>query len=616
MELHEKSAAEQDTQLDSTLTEESAMNADSIAVSEETTANTATEEKASGSEPTTKAEIVEILREIARKDPAEIGAADETGRLKQLFYALHNADLRRLHDEYVAAGNDPETFTTLPDPLEDEFKELINTIKEKRSELRAAIEAERENNLKRKRAIIDELNAMADDTDNVNRHYQRVKELQAEFKSIGEVPPTESTDIWKQWQESVERFYDRLKINMELRDYDFKKNLAEKQLIIAEAQSLKDEEDIIAAFRRLQELHGKWRETGPVAKDVREEIWNTFKDASADINKRYQAFFEERKARENENEAAKTALCERIESLDFSAISSYKAWDEMTSEIINLQNEWKKIGFASRKVNNKLFSRFRDTCDKFFSAKAEFFKTMKEELAENLRKKIALCEQAEQLAESTEWRSTTDKLIELQRQWKTIGAVPKKHSENVWKRFLTACDSFFDRKKQATSGTRKAEQENLKIKRDLIERLKAIGPDTPRDEAIATVKEVQAKWRETGHVPFKEKDSLHEAYRTLTGDLYKSLDIRGEAARMNSFENSLNEMMGDDNKMFRERDRLVRIFEQRRSELNTYENNLGFFNSKTKTGDSMLRDMERKIQRLKEDIATLESKIKMIDAKL
>lgn len=616
MELHEKSAAEQEPQLDSPLTEESAMNADSIAVSEETTANTATEEKASGSEPSTKAEIVEILREIARKDPAEIGATDETGRLKQLFYALHNANLRRLHDEYVAAGNDPETFTTLPDPLEDEFKELINTIKEKKSELRAAIEAEREDNLKRKRAIIDELNAMADDTDNVNRHYQRVKELQAEFKSIGEVPPTESTDNWKQWQESVERFYDRLKINMELRDYDFKKNLAEKQLIIAEAQSLKDEEDIIAAFRRLQELHGKWRETGPVAKDVREEIWNTFKDASADINKRYQAFFEERKARENENEAAKTALCERIESLDFSTISSYKAWDEMTSEIINLQNEWKKIGFASRKVNNKLFSRFRDTCDKFFSAKAEFFKTMKEELAENLRKKIALCEQAEQLAESTEWRSTTDKLIELQRQWKTIGAVPKKHSESVWKRFLTACDSFFDRKKQATSGTRKAEQENLKIKRDLIERLKAISPDTPRDEAISTVKDVQAKWRETGHVPFKEKDSLHEAYRTLTGDLYKSLDIRGEAARMNSFENSLNEMKGDDNKLFRERDRLVRIFEQRRSELNTYENNLGFFNSKTKTGDSMLREMERKIQRLKEDIATLESKIKMIDTKL
>ncbi len=616
MELHEKSAAEQEPQLDSPLTEESAMNADSIAVSEETTANTATEEKASGSEPSTKAEIVEILREIARKDPAEIGATDETGRLKQLFYALHNADLRRLHDEYVAAGNDPETFTTLPDPLEDEFKELINTIKEKKSELRAAIEAEREDNLKRKRAIIDELNAMADDTDNVNRHYQQVKELQAEFKSIGEVPPTESTDNWKQWQESVERFYDRLKINMELRDYDFKKNLAEKQLIIAEAQSLKDEEDIIAAFRRLQELHGKWRETGPVAKDVREEIWNTFKDASADINKRYQAFFEERKARENENEAAKTALCERIESLDFSTISSYKAWDEMTSEIINLQNEWKKIGFASRKVNNKLFSRFRDSCDKFFSAKAEFFKTMKEELAENLRKKIALCEQAEQLAESTEWRSTTDKLIELQRQWKTIGAVPKKHSESVWKRFLTACDSFFDRKKQATSGTRKAEQENLKIKQDLIERLKAIGPDTPRDEAISTVKDVQAKWRETGHVPFKEKDSLHEAYRTLTGDLYKSLDIRGEAARMNSFENSLNEMKGDDNKLFRERDRLVRIFEQRRSELNTYENNLGFFNSKTKTGDSMLREMERKIQRLKEDIATLESKIKMIDAKL
>lgn len=614
MELQEKSAPELDSRLDSPLAEDSALSAESLTLSEDETATNAdTDPDVSG--PATKAEAVELLRAIAAKDPAEIGT-DETGRLKQLFYALHNADLRRQRDEYVAAGNDPETFTTLPDPLEDEFKELLTAIKEKKSEFRAAQEAEREANLKRKREIIAELNSMADDTDNVNRHYQRVKELQAEFKTIGEVPPTESTDVWKQWQESVERFYDRLKINMELRDYDFKKNLAEKQLIIAEAQSLKDEEDVIAAFRRLQDLHDKWRETGPVAKDIREEIWNTFKDASAEINKRYQAFFEERKARENENEAAKTALCERIEAIDFSAITSYKGWDEMTEAIIGLQNEWKKIGFASRKVNNKLFSRFRETCDKFFAAKAEFFKSMKEELAENLRKKTALCEQAEALAESTEWRATADKLVELQKEWKTIGSVPKKQSDAIWKRFLSACDKFFDRKKQATSGTRKLEQENLKIKRGLIEQLKAITPDTPREEAIATVKDVQAKWRETGHVPFKEKDALHDTYRTLTGDLYKSLDIRGDVARMNSFENSINEMKGDDNKLFRERDRLMRAFEQRKSELHTYENNLGFFNSKTKSGDSMLREMERKIQRLKEDIATLETKIKLIDEKL
>ncbi len=614
MELQEKSAPELDSRLDSPLAEDSALSAESLTLSEDETATNAdTDPDVSG--PATKAEAVELLRAIAAKDPAEIGT-DETGRLKQLFYALHNADLRRQRDEYVAAGNDPETFTTLPDPLEDEFKELLTAIKEKKSEFRAAQEAEREANLKRKREIIAELNSMADDTDNVNRHYQRVKELQAEFKTIGEVPPTESTDVWKQWQESVERFYDRLKINMELRDYDFKKNLAEKQLIIAEAQSLKDEEDVIAAFRRLQDLHDKWRETGPVAKDIREEIWNTFKDASAEINKRYQAFFEERKARENENEAAKTALCERIEAMDFSAITSYKGWDEMTEAIIGLQNEWKKIGFASRKVNNKLFARFRETCDKFFAAKAEFFKSMKEELAENLRKKTALCEQAEALAESTEWRATADKLVELQKEWKTIGSVPKKQSDAIWKRFLSACDKFFDRKKQATSGTRKLEQENLKIKRGLIEQLKAITPDTPREEAIATVKDVQAKWRETGHVPFKEKDALHDTYRTLTGDLYKSLDIRGDVARMNSFENSINEMKGDDNKLFRERDRLMRAFEQRKSELHTYENNLGFFNSKTKSGDSMLREMERKIQRLKEDIATLETKIKLIDEKL
>lgn len=614
MELQEKSAPELDSRLDSPLAEDSALSAESLTLSEDETATNAdTDPDVSG--PATKAEAVGLLRAIAAKDPAEIGT-DETGRLKQLFYALHNADLRRQRDEYVAAGNDPETFTTLPDPLEDEFKELLTAIKEKKSEFRAAQEAEREANLKRKREIIAELNSMADDTDNVNRHYQRVKELQAEFKTIGEVPPTESTDVWKQWQESVERFYDRLKINMELRDYDFKKNLAEKQLIIAEAQSLKDEEDVIAAFRRLQDLHDKWRETGPVAKDIREEIWNTFKDASAEINKRYQAFFEERKARENENEAAKTALCERIEAMDFSAITSYKGWDEMTEAIIGLQNEWKKIGFASRKVNNKLFARFRETCDKFFVAKAEFFKSMKEELAENLRKKTALCEQAEALAESTEWRATADKLVELQKEWKTIGSVPKKQSDAIWKRFLSACDKFFDRKKQATSGTRKLEQENLKIKRGLIEQLKAITPDTPREEAIATVKDVQAKWRETGHVPFKEKDALHDTYRTLTGDLYKSLDIRGDVARMNSFENSINEMKGDDNKLFRERDRLMRAFEQRKSELHTYENNLGFFNSKTKSGDSMLREMERKIQRLKEDIATLETKIKLIDEKL
>lgn len=613
MELQEKSAPELDSRLDSPLAEDSAPCAESLTLSEEETA--ATDAAPEASDPATKAEAVELLRAIAAKDPAEIGT-DETGRLKQLFYALHNADLRRQRDEYIAAGNDPETFTTLPDPLEDEFKELLSTIKEKKSEFRAAQEAEREANLKRKREIIAELNGMADDTDNVNRHYQRVKELQAEFKTIGDVPPTESTDVWKQWQESVERFYDRLKINMELRDYDFKKNLAEKQLIITEAQALKDESDVIAAFRRLQDLHDKWRETGPVAKDIREEIWNTFKDASAEINKRYQAFFEERKARENENEAAKTALCERIEAMDFSAITSYKGWDEMTEAIIGLQNEWKKIGFASRKVNNKLFARFRETCDKFFAAKAEFFKSMKEELAENLRKKTALCEQAEALAESTEWRATADKLVELQKEWKTIGSVPKKQSDAIWKRFLSACDKFFDRKKQATSGTRKLEQENLKIKRGLIEQLKAITPDTPREEAIATVKDVQAKWRETGHVPFKEKDALHDTYRTLTGDLYKSLDIRGDVARMNSFENSINEMKGDDNRLFRERDRLMRTFEQRKNELHTYENNLGFFNSKTKSGDSMLREMERKIQRLKEDIATLETKIKLIDEKL
>lgn len=562
-----------------------------------------------------KEELLAALSELSEKDATDIGR-DEVSRLKQQFYAIRKNEIEKEKAEFIANGNEEAAFAAKTDELEEKFKEALNVIKDKKAVLLAAQEAERQNNFEQKAKILDEIKTLAADTDNVNRTFNRFKELQQEFKNVGEVPPTVATEQWKQYQEAVEAYYDQLKINKELRDYDFKKNLEIKQLICEEAEKLTEETDIIVAFKRLQDLHEKWREVGPVAKDIREEIWGRFKDASAIINKKYQAYFEERKNREQENENAKTAICERIEALDFESLKSYSAWDEMTKVILEAQEDWKKLGFASKKMNNVLFARFRETCDKFFEMKANYFKNIKDDLASNLEKKIALCEKAEALKDSTDWKKTTDEFVALQKEWKTIGAVAKKHSEVVWRRFLAACDYFFEEKKKKTSGVRQTEQANLKLKKEVIAKLGAIAEDTPRDEAIKQVKELMAQWQEIGHVPYREKDKVYETYRAKVDELYKRFDMRGSQARMSNFEDSVNEMSGDENKLYRERERLMRNYEQKRNELNTYENNMGFFNSKSKSGDSMLRELERKIQRIKEEIATLEQKIKVIDSHL
>lgn len=562
-----------------------------------------------------KPELLDALSELAQKDASEIGR-DEVGRLKQQFYAIRKVEIEKEKAEFLEKGNEESAFAAKEDESEAKFKEILNVIKEKKAALLAAQEAERQNNYEQKAKIVEEIKTLAADTDNVNRTFTQFKDLQQAFKNIGEVPPTLSTELWKQYQDAVEAYYDQLKINKELRDYDFKKNLDMKQLLCDEAEKLAEEDDVVVAFKRLQDLHDKWREVGPVAKDIREEIWGRFKDASAVINKKYQAFFEERKAREQENEDAKTAICERIEALDFEALKGYSEWDEMTKVILEAQEDWKKLGYASKKMNNALFARFRETCDKFFEKKANYFKTMKDELASNLEKKIALCEKAEALKDSTDWKKTTDAFVALQKEWKTIGAVAKKHSDVVWKRFLAACDYFFEEKKKKTSGVRQAEQANLKLKKEIIAKLGEIAEDTPREDAIKQVKELMAQWQQVGHVPYREKDKVYEAYRTKVDELYKRFDMRGSQARMNNFEDSVNEMSGDENKLYRERERLMRNYEQKRNELNTYENNLGFFNSKSKSGDTMLRDLERKIQRIKEDLATLEQKIKVIDSHL
>lgn len=611
MESLEKVSAPENQVVDPTLAPE----APSVAPVE---SETLEETSATQEEPVRMDDVMNRLRELAASD-GEIITTDEIGRLKQQFYSLVNESMAVQRDEFIAAGNDPEAFNPVPVAEEPEFKDLMAKVKEVKALYRERVEAEQLRNLERKNAIISELMSMADDTDNVNRHYPRAKELQVEFKEIGEVPQQNTTQIWKAFQEAVEHFYDQWKVNKELRDYDFKKNLSEKQLLIDEAKALTTEEDVVIAFRRLQELHEKWRETGPVAKEIREEIWQEFKDASAEINKRYQAFFEERKQREQANEAAKTALCERIEAITPDTLTSYSAWNKATETIMEAQKEWKTLGYASRKANNQLFSRFRATCDAFFAAKGEFFKTMKNNLAENLAAKTKLCEQAEALAASTEWRKTSDELVELQKKWRSIGAVPKKHSDQIWQRFMTACNTFFDNKKHATTDVRRTEQANLKVKKSIVAELTALNaPDAAIDRAAAIEKinALRARWQETGHVPFKEKDKLHDTYREVVRQLFDKYDVHEKRQRMDSFQSSIDAISSDRAKLLRERDRMMRAYESRKSELATYENNLSFLSARSRSGASMLGEIERNIERLKNSLKELEEKIQLIDGKL
>lgn len=570
----------------------------------------------------TQAEEDDERREIT----AESLLADALALLEKDGADISNDEIRRLRQHYsmlrktvTEPAEDQENAEAAPvaDENAAAFVAAIDRLKAKKAEWTAAQEALRAANLQRKNAIIDEITALAADTDNVNRTFDRYRELQAEFNAVGEVDPTEETSVWKRFQEARERYSDNLKINKELRDYDFKKNLAEKEQLLEEVKTLCVDEDIIGAYRKLQDLHNQWRQIGPVAKELRDEIWSRFREASTEINKRYQAFFEARKTREAENEAAKTLLCKQIEEIDVTSLSTYAAWDEATRKIQDIQEEWRKLGFASKKVNRLLFARYRSACDAFFAAKAEFYKNAREEVNNNLARKQALVARAEELKESSEWRKTTDALIELQKEWRTIGAVPRKYSDDLWKRFTAACDYFFDRKKKSGSGQRQTEAANLRAKREIIGKLSALTAEgTEKEAAVAELRKLQDSWKEIGHVPFKEKDKLYEAYRAAVDAVRNHFALAESKARRERFEASVADIEGDGNKLFRERERLVRTLEYRRNDLRTYENNLGFLSAKSKSGDSLMRDMERRIERLKSDIAELEDKIKLIDTKL
>ncbi len=560
----------------------------------------------------TKGEIIERMKEIAHSD--EHPQKGEIDYLKTVFYKLHFAEREADMKAYLEGGGDPANYKVIPDEDEEVFKAEMSVIKEKRAKLFLEQEKEKQENLKKKLDIIEKIKAMVTSPEEANKSYQDFKKLQQEWKEIKLVPAEKANELWRNYQLYVEQYYDLLKLNSEAREYDFKKNLEIKTKICEAAEKLGSEEDVISAFHQLQKLHQEFRETGPVAKELREEIWARFKAASTIINKRHQQHFEELRAKEEDNLTKKTALCEKIEEIAKAEIKTAGEWEKKTKEIIAIQAEWKTIGFAPQKMNVKIFERFRAACDDFFSKKAEYFKNMKQQFAENADKKRALIEQAKALQDSTEWKSTSDKLIALQKEWKTIGMVPKKLGDKLWNEFLTACNHFFEARNNANAGTRNEERANLEKKRSIIEQLKAMA-ENAEGNIQEKVRELIDEYNGIGHVPFKEKDKLYKEYHDILDKLYKELNISTARRRLDKFKNNLKNVAekGSD-ALDNERAKLMRRYEAIKQEVQTYENNLGFLNASSKKGNSLIDEMNRKVQKLKDDMNLVREKIKAIDA--
>ncbi len=560
----------------------------------------------------TKQEVLDRIKEIAQSDEAP--AKDEVDLLKTVFYKLHIAEREQQMKEYLDGGGDPEKYQVRPDDLEEMFKVEMNVIKEKRAKVFQAQEAEKQENLQRKLEIIEKIKSMVTSPDEANKSYKEFKALQDEWREIKAVPAEKANELWRNYQLYVEQFYDLLKLNNEAREYDFKKNLELKTKLCEAAEKLADESDVISAFHQLQELHQQYREIGPVAKDLREEMWQRFKAASTVINKRHQQHFEGLRAREEENLQKKTELCEKVEAIAQEENKGAGDWEKHTKQIIELQNEWKTIGFAPQKMNVKIFERFRAACDDFFTRKATYFKTMKEQFAENAEKKRALVEKAQELQDSTDWKSTSDKFIALQKEWKTIGLVPKKLGDQLWNDFLAACNKFFEARNAATAGTRNEERANLEAKRAIIEQLKELSEQEVADGLQEKVHELVEQYNQIGHVPYKEKDKLYKEYREVLDKLYKDLNISAAHRRLDNFKSNLKNMAkrGED-ALDSERTRLMRRYEQMKQEIQTYENNLGFLNAASKKGSSLIDEMNRKVQKLKDDLKLTYEKIKAID---
>ena len=586
-------------------------------VSEPATTETSAEETISEKpvEPAqkfTKEDILVKLKEIAAD--VENAAKAEIDGLKQAFYKLHNTELEAAKKLFIENGGAAEEFIPQTDSVEEEFKNIMSVIKDKRNTLTAELEKQKEMNLQIKLSIIEELKELVESPDDANKSYTEFKKLQQQWNEVKLVPQAKVNELWKNYQLYVEKFYDLLKLNNEFREYDFKKNLEIKNHLCEAAEKLADEPDVVSAFHQLQKLHQEFRDTGPVAKELRDEIWTRFKAASTTVNRRHQQHFEALKEAEQHNLDQKTVICEIIEAIDYGELTNFASWENKTQEIIALQNKWKTIGFAPQKMNVKIFERFRKACDDFFRKKGEFFKTLKEGMNENLEKKRALCEKAEALKDSTDWKATSDELTKLQKEWKTVGPVAKKYSDAVWKRFISACDYFFEQKNKATSSQRSIEQENLEKKKAIIEKLNGISEDIETEEATQLVRELMKEWNSTGHVPFKEKDKIYKQYHSQVDKLFERFNISASNKKLSNFKSSISSIQeGSPQALYREREKLVRAFENMKNELQTYENNLGFLTTSSKKGNSLLTEINRKVEKLKADIELVKEKIKVID---
>jgi len=559
-----------------------------------------------------KADLVDSLKLLLDKEVDTV--KDEVELIKQLFYKKAKTETEDLKKSFVESGGEETDFLAPKDELEETFKSLLNIFRTKKAALLAQLEKDKETNLLQKQHLLEQMKVLVDSNDDVSTHINEFRSLQQKWKSIGQVPAIASTELWKQYNLYQESFWDLIKINNELREYDFKKNLESKTALCEAAEKLVNEEDVISAFQQLQKLHEEWHELGPVARDIREQIWNRFKEASTAINKKHQSYFDSIRKMEDENFELKNALCEKIEAFDFSNLNNYKVWDEATKTMIAWQEEWRTIGFAPRKVNQKVFDRYRKACDLFFAAKGEFYKETKNVLTQNTDKKKELCEKAEALKDSLEWKETSDKLIQLQKEWKNVGPVAKKYSDELWKRFIAACDYFFDQKNKNTSGQRGLETENLIKKKELIAKIAAFEKTENQTESLAAIRALMDIWNTIGHVPFKEKDKIYKEYREAVDKQFEALNIDSANRRMDSFRTNLKDMSSKgENKLYREREKLMRAYEHLKSEIAVYENNIGFFSSSSKKGGGLIKEMERKIETLKEESKLIEQKINLID---
>ena len=598
--------SQENTLKEGTISEEQQVKETSVPV--ENTATTLTNSKNYKS----KAEIIERLKEIVGND--ENPTKEELDHLKTSFYKLHIAEREAQQKAYLEAGGDPDKYVLVPDEAEDVFKAEMGVIKERRAKLFLQQEAEKQENLEKKLNIIERIKNMASSPEEANKNYNEFKELQQQWKDIKNVPADKANELWRNYQLYVEQYYDQLNLNREAREYDFKKNLGIKNHLCEAAEKLAEEPDVISAFHQLQELHQQFREVGPVAKELRDKVWTRFKAASTIINKRHQQHFDELRAKEEDNLVKKTALCEKVEDIVKDDHKGANEWEKLTKEIIDIQAEWKKIGFAPQKMNVKIFERFRAACDDFFSKKAAFFKEMKQRYNENIAKKQSLIEKAEALMESTDWKVTTDKMIALQKEWKTIGAVPKKAGDELWSKFLEACNKFFEARNAANAGTRNEERTNLDKKKAIISQLKELVEGSV-DDLQEKVKGLVDEYAKIGHVPYKEKDKLYKQYHEVLDKLYDDLHVTTAKRRLDNFKSNLKNVVkrGED-ALDNERGRLMRRYEGLKQEINTYENNLGFLNASSKKGNSLIDEMNRKVQRLKDDMELIKQKIKTIDS--